>query len=93
MEVVLTPELEDLITRQVDQGNYPSPGEVVRDALRLLKEQLENREKRLAALKRDVTEGIEALDRGDFEEYGSEELSELLGNIKARGRDRLRQAG
>ena len=34
MEVALSPELEDLITEQVESGSYPSPGEVVRDALR-----------------------------------------------------------
>ena len=38
MGVALPPELEELITEQVESGSYPSPGEVVRDALRLFKE-------------------------------------------------------
>lgn len=91
MEVALTPDLEDLIARQVDQGNYPSAGEVVRDALRLLGEQLESRAKRLEALRHEVEEGLVDLDRGDFEEY--ENLDDLAGAIKAHGRMRLRQSG
>ena len=91
MEVALTPDLEDLIARQVDQGNYPSAGEVVRDALRLLREQLEFRAKRLEALRHEVEEGLVDLDRGDFEEY--ENLDDLAGAIKAHGRMRLSQSG
>lgn len=89
MEIALTPDLEDLIARQVDQGNYPSAGEVVRDALRLLGEQLETRAKRLEALRREVEEGLADLDSGDFEEY--ENLDDLAGAIKAQGRMRLSQ--
>jgi antitoxin ParD1/3/4 len=38
MNVALTPELEQLIHRKVVSGLYLSASEVVRDALRLLKE-------------------------------------------------------
>ena len=38
MQVVLTPELEKLIDDQVASGTYRTAGEVIRAALRLLKE-------------------------------------------------------
>ena len=49
MEVILPPDLEKLIAEQVASGLYPSPGEVVRDALRLLQEQIAFRMAELSA--------------------------------------------
>lgn len=89
MEVTLTPELEDLIARQVDEGNYPSAGEVVRDALRLLRDQLDSRTRQLEALKREVALGIEDLDQGAYEELDSGSLEGLVESIKTAGRKRL----
>ena len=85
MEVALSPDLEELITEQLESGSYPSPGEVVRDALRLFKEQLELREHKLASLRRDVQD---ALERGDYDEYDSDDIQRLASEIKARGRER-----
>ncbi len=93
MEVALSPELEELITKQVESGSYPSPGEVVRDALRLFKEQLELREPKLAYLRRDVQAGLDALDRGEYDEYDSDDVQQLAAEIKARGRVRLGEIG
>jgi len=33
MTIALTPEMEQIIQRQIAQGRYASPGEVIRDAL------------------------------------------------------------
>ncbi len=93
MEIALSPELEDLITEQVESGSYPSPGEVVRDALRLFKEQLDLRERKLASLRRDVQAGLDALDRGEYDEYDSDDIERLASEIKARGRERLGKLG
>lgn len=89
MEVALTPDLEDLIARQVDEGNYPSAGEVVRDALRLLRDQLDSRTRYLEALQREVSLGIEDLDAGAYEELDSSDLGSLVENVRANGRQRL----
>lgn len=86
MEVALSPDLEELIAEQVASGHYPNPGEVVREALRLLQEQLVLREH---ALRRDVRAGLEALDQGDFDEYDAGDIRSLADDIKARGRARL----
>lgn len=90
MEVALTPDLEELVTGQIRNGNYPSAGEVIRDALRLFRDHLELREQRLADLREDVSEGIRALDQGELEEYGAGENQRLAADIKTRGRERLR---
>ena len=65
MNVSLTPELEKLVDEKVKSGMYTSASEVVREGLRLLQEQEEIRRVKLAALKRDIQEGIEELDRGE----------------------------
>jgi len=90
MDVALTPELEDLVTAQVESGNYPSRGEVIRDALRLLKEHLDLRDRRLESLRQDVAVGLEALERGEYDEYDLEDMGRLASEIKARGRERLK---
>jgi antitoxin ParD1/3/4 len=87
VEVTLSPELEALIAEQVESGHYPSPGEVVRDALRLLQERLMLPERKRESLRRDVQIGLEALDRGEYDEY--DDPSQLAAEIKARGRLRL----
>jgi len=89
MEVALSPDLEELIAEQVASGHYPNPGEVVRDALRLLQEQLVLREHEVEALRRDVRAGLEALEQGDFDEYDAGDIRSLADDIKTRGRDRL----
>lgn len=65
MNVSLTPELEELITQKVQSGRYTSASEVVREALRLLEEHDELRQKRLAAVRKEIEEGIAQLDRGE----------------------------
>jgi antitoxin ParD1/3/4 len=90
MEVALTKDLEELIAEQVASGRYPSPGEVVRDALRLFQEQLLLRERKLEALRRDVQIGLQDLEDGEYDEYDAEDMQSLAAEIKARGMERLR---
>ena len=65
MNVSLTPKLEDFVKQKVDQGLYNSVSEVMREALRLLVERDAVKEMKLAALRRDLQEGIDSLDRGE----------------------------
>ncbi len=76
MNVSLTPELEKFIADQVESGQYPTTGEVVRDALRLLEEQGRSREERLAEFNRELDRRIAAADRG--ETVPAEEVWERL---------------
>lgn len=65
MNVSLPPELERLVTEKVASGLYDSESEVVREALRLLKERDEVRSLAVAELRRDVLAGLAELDRGE----------------------------
>lgn len=90
MEVALTKDLEELIAQEVASGHYPSPGEVVRDALRFFQEQLVLRERKLEALRQDVHSGLKALEENEYEEYDSGDIRSLACEVKAGGRERLK---
>ena len=61
MNVTLTPDLERLVDERVATGQYRSAVEVIREALRLLKE----RDVAFKELQRDIAAGLEQLDRGE----------------------------
>ncbi len=65
MNIVLSPELEELIDSKVDSGRYGSASEVVSEAVRLLDGWGRIQEARQAELKRDVRRGLEHLARGE----------------------------
>jgi len=65
MNISLTPELDQFVRQQVETGLYLSASEVIRDALRLLKEREQLRQIRLEELRKLVAEGIAELDRGE----------------------------
>jgi antitoxin ParD1/3/4 len=65
MNVSLTPELETLVHAKVESGLYTSASEVVREALRLLRERDEIQRQRLEQLRREVAVGLEELRRGE----------------------------
>jgi len=64
MNVSLTPELESLVHEKVASGLYTSASEVVREALRLFKNQDIVQQQRLTELKREVSIGLEELKLG-----------------------------
>jgi antitoxin ParD1/3/4 len=61
MNVSLTPELERLVNEKVESGLYQTASEVVREALRLLKERDQAREQ----LRADVQAGFDQLARDE----------------------------
>ncbi len=81
MNVSLTPELEKFIQEKVESQMYQTASEVVRAALRTMKE----REEYLDWERREVQKGIDAADRGKLIPV----TPRLLEDIKARGRKRL----
>lgn len=79
MNVSLTPELENLVQEKVKSGNYNSASEVIREALRLLKEQDQLREIRREEVRREVMKGVEQIKNGEFTTYNSaEEMAESI---------------
>ena len=86
MNVSLTPELEELVNRKVQSGLYSSASEVIREGLRLLKEQDDLRLLRQEELKRELLRGYEQAQRGESRPLDAEA-------VKAGGRERLAARG
>ncbi len=82
MNVSLTPELEKLVNDKVQSGLYNSASEVVREALRLLKEQDALKAYRVEELRKEIARGIEQANRGEVTPLDIEA-------IKAEGRKRI----
>ena len=90
MNVSLTKELEGFVESLVAGGMYYSASEVVRDGLRLLKEQQDLKSLRAAELRREIMLGAEDIKAGRHTVYSSDEDLDKLGEeIKARGMERL----
>ena len=83
MNISLTPELEQLIEDKVKTGMYHSASEVVREALRLLRERDQFQELKLQELRREIHIGIDQLKKG---QAVSED--EVLSRVKLR-RDKV----
>jgi antitoxin ParD1/3/4 len=58
MNISLTPELEKFVNDKVKSGRYHSASEVIREGLRLLEEQEQLREVKLAALREEIQKGL-----------------------------------
>jgi len=65
VNVSLTPELEKLVNEKVQTGLYTSASEVVREALRLLHERDQLRQRDLEVVRTKIKRGLEQLDRGE----------------------------
>lgn len=82
MNVSLTPELERLVNEKVEGGLYQTASEVVREALRLLKERDQARQQ----LRADVLAGFDQLTQGEVRAYDKTSGRQLAERIKSRGR-------
>ena len=88
MNISLTPELEELVNHKVASGMYHSASEVIREGLRLLREQDVIREIRRQELRKDIQKGMDSVARGEFTEYDRDSLPTLAAEVKAEGRRR-----
>ena len=86
MNVSLTSELEKLVNERVRSGMYSSASEVIREALRLFKEQGELRQRRLEELRKEIRIGLEQANRGEVAPFA-------VARIKSRVRRRLQDRG
>lgn len=82
MNVSLTPELEKYIQAKVETGRYTSASEVVREALRLLEQKEQEREKALKEFQAELDRRIDSLDRGEGID-GEEFFADLKKRTKA----------
>jgi antitoxin ParD1/3/4 len=65
MNVSLTTQLERFINEQVESGRYRSASEVVREAVRLLKDQHDRREAKIEAIRKALPSGIRVSGEND----------------------------
>jgi antitoxin ParD1/3/4 len=86
VNILLTPELEQMVQEKVASGQYHSASEVVHEALCLLKERDELLKIRYEELKAEITKGIEAGDRGEVVpgEEVFQKLRERLAELSSR---------
>jgi len=85
MNISLTQELDQWINKKVDSGLYKSSSEVVRDSLRLLRRQDEQREAMLKDLRQELMVGINQLDSNNSQDFNSS----LTNIIKESGRQSI----
>ena len=86
MTVEIPSDLQQFVHNVVDAGSYKNESEVVGEALRLLQE----RQKRIEELRREIQPALDQLDRGEGIEIKDEkELRLFFEDIKKRGRERL----
>ena len=60
----LTEHFDHFVQRQVSSGRYGNASEIVREALRLLEEQEQEREAKLKALRQAAKVGFDEIDQG-----------------------------
>lgn len=66
MNVNLGPTFDRFVEKMLETGLYQSQSEILREALRLLKEREDAKKLRLAELRREIARGSEQADRGEF---------------------------
>ncbi len=84
MEIILTPELENLVNRKIQSGRYNSPSEVVREGLLLLKREEDLKKLQVEELRGEVQKGIDAIKQGNSKTYNS--ADEMIENIISEAR-------
>ena len=85
MNVSLTPELEKFVERKVASGLFPTAGDVMREALRLLQERDEQYQKKRTELLAEIDLGLRDSERGKVAPFDGAAVQDII----KRGRKRL----
>ena len=86
MNISITPELEELINKKVKTGMYNSASEVVREGLRLLREQDELKALRFQQLKKEIQDGYESASAGNVAEWNLDQFKDKVRTKKSNGK-------
>lgn len=89
MNVSLTPELETLVNNKVKSGMYHTASEVIREGLRLLKEQDDLRQVRLNQLRKEIEIGAAQIENGQYSDHDADDLQPLVQEMLNEGRTRM----
>jgi antitoxin ParD1/3/4 len=82
MHINLSPEMEQYLQSKVSSGYYSNASEVVRDAIRRMREE----DEKLAALRAAVAVGDEQLERGEGAAYTPELVAKISEKAMANAR-------
>jgi antitoxin ParD1/3/4 len=83
MHINLPPEMEKFVQSKVDTGFYSNASEVIRDAIRRMRDE----DEKAAALRTALETGDEQLDRGEGETYHRK----LLERVKEKAEENARR--
>ncbi|HEY9627388.1 MAG TPA: type II toxin-antitoxin system ParD family antitoxin [Coleofasciculaceae cyanobacterium] len=83
MQIVLPPELEQLVQRQIASGKYQSVLEVILAGVQLLEQQEDLYQGQLPALQQEARIGWEAVQRGEWVD-GATAMEQIRANLKSR---------
>jgi antitoxin ParD1/3/4 len=80
MNVSLPQALAEFVEKEVASGNYSTASEVVRDGLRMLREERAVYEEKLAILRREIQIGLDEVRAGKFSDRT---VMEILAEVEA----------
>lgn len=83
MQIVLPPELEDLVQRQLASGKYQTAIEVILAGVKLLEQQEDIYQGRLQKLQHEARIGWEAVQRGELID-GTTAMAQIRANLRDR---------
>ena len=83
MQVILPPELELIVSRQLTSGKYLDEIAVIRAAIELLEQQEDIYQGKLGELQQAAQVGLEASQRGEVVE-GNIAIEQIRSNLKSR---------
>jgi antitoxin ParD1/3/4 len=90
----LTDHLDQFVTRQVASGRYSNASEIVREALRLLEEQEQERMAKLNALRQAAKQGFDEIDQGKgIVLKGKKEINQFITDIETEVRTKAAKNG
>jgi antitoxin ParD1/3/4 len=86
MQIVLPPEAEALVQRQLTSGKYNSAIDIILAAIKLLEQQEDIYQGRLQELQRDALIGHLASQRGEVVD-GATAMAQIRANLRSRDRE------
>ena len=90
----LTEHFDHFVQRQVSSGRYSNASEIVREALRLLEEQEQERQVKLKALRQAAKHGFNEIDQGKgIVLKGKKAVKQFISEIEAEVRSKAAKNG